>query len=174
MPPPKWVSWLRSSSDLPYLSPKALHPSRPHMAPFLAVLKPCLGEGEPLLASHDTLLHGLSLHWLRSSGLEGFSLHWGSSPPLVLVSSGLIATRSVPLSVWQGQLPAGCCLCNGLAFVFSKQPAFLEIFVRWRLRQQDLSCRGGGRDLEGERGIFFGRKRKGCFWHVRVSEGWTV
>ena len=30
------------------------------MAPFLAVLQPCLGEGEPLLASHHTLLHGLS------------------------------------------------------------------------------------------------------------------
>lgn len=114
------------------------------MAPFLAVLEPCLGEGEPLLASHHALLHGLSLHWLRSFGLAGFSLHWGSSPPLVLASAGLLLPGLSLLSVWQGQLPGGCCLCNGLAFVFSKQPAFLEIFVRWRLRQQDLSCRGGG------------------------------
>lgn len=137
------------------------------MAPFLAVLQPCLGEGEPLLASHHTLLHGLSTG----------SAHLDLQASLCTGGAHLLLCRVdcyqvCPRCLWvQGQLPGGCWLCNGLAFVFSKQPAFLEIFVRWRLRQQDLSCRGGGRDLEGERGIFFWQEKDRMFLACQSLRG---
>lgn len=163
---PCGLSWLHSISELPVLSPNSPHPCRPHIALSLAVLHSIL-QLSPLGTSL-----GLQPHPNAQAPLHGFLLVMTC---MLLSALGDLTLPPLP-QCFQSQLlpglplgpgPAarpGCWLCNGLILAFSKYPAFLEIFVRWRLRwQPDLSCGGGRMRLGGWKGDFFAGRGKDVF-----------